>query len=146
MRWTGLRHYHDQNLQVLHMYDSYWQSRRSHVEGENGSNWGTTSDIMSGRETPPSRGCCIILPESRPPRKEKYHIMVCMVLIFGPHAPDVELMTQKSPKIETLKICEQTWPWTLNSTLIIIPPLLLPPPPASSICSLKNEFEFILAY
>ena len=132
MRWTGLRHYHDQNLQVLHMYDSYWQSRRSHVEGENGSNWGTTSDIMSGRETPPSRGCCIILPESRPPRKEKYHIMVCMVLIFGPHAPDVELMTQKSPKIVDLENLHSTImskdTWTLNNTLILIPPLLPPPP------------------
>ena len=48
------------------------------------------------------RGTSIILPELRlVPRKEKYHIMVGMVLIFGPqHAPDVELMTQKSPKID----------------------------------------------
>ena len=107
-----------------------------HIGSQGGAMWrertartgGRLQTSCRGRETPPSRGCCIILPESRPPRKEKYHIMVCMVLIFGPHAPDVELMTQKSPKIETLKICEQTWPWTLNSTLIIIPPLLLPPP------------------
>ena len=57
---------------------------------------------------------------------EKYHIMVCMVLIFGPHAPDVELMTQKSPKIDMAMDTEQHTDYHPSPT----PP---PPPPPPSV-------------